>query len=103
MARMFWYAELGYPTQEIRDEVLAAFKAGIEEHAEHLTPAGWEQLPQIPEGLDESPRTVDGLPGFAWGFDVEPLGWVNTDDWATVAEIAQGPSEGGGQSTSTLP
>jgi hypothetical protein len=98
---MFWHAQLGYPTESIRDDILAAFTAGVAEHDEHLTPSTWDEAPDVPAGIGPT-REVDGLPGFTFAFNVEG-GWENTDEWIALSDTAQEPSEGGSQQMHTLP
>lgn len=101
MSRMFWMGEVGYLTESVRDETLAAFTAGAEANDQYLSPATWEGAPQVPAGI-VSPATVFGLPGFTWGFNILD-GWQQTQEWCDLADTAQGPSESGGYSLMTLP
>jgi hypothetical protein len=98
---MFWHAQLGYPTDQVRDDVLAAFTAGVADHAGHLSPATWTGAPNVPAGIGPT-RQVDGLPGFTFAFNILN-GWQNTEEWAALSDIAQEPSEGGSQQMHNLP
>lgn len=99
MARMFWYGAVGYADEQTRDDTVAAFTAGVQQHTEHLTPATWEMV-TIPAGVT-TPVEVDGLPGFSFAFDILG-GWENTQAWADLSDVAQGPAESGGQGMNNL-
>lgn len=101
--RMVWIGQLGYPTTETRDQVFAAFGAQAGQHMDHLTPSTWTDIyPDLPAGLT-SGLMVDGLPGFSFCYDIDPPAWSNSDEWLALAEMAQEPSEGGGQQINQIP
>lgn len=97
--RVIWYGEMGYATEQDRDTTLAAFEAGVANHATHLTPEAWAPSGVAPGIV--SPVEAYGLPGFTFSFEVFD-GWENTQEWADLSDLAQQPSEGAQQAITTL-